>query len=180
MLNMKKHLLITRPSPALTLFALFFSCALHAQNIPLSHPQPDSIIRIIPAGAGRDTYNLYTIGGRLVTPGEVKERLAGYLPSVEEYTIARHNLTWTWISFGGLAVSGTWAVIEYAHNNKIASATPALVDGQAGFIYQKRSLTGAYVLTGVATGFLTSAIITAVTARHHIHKALRVYNERFE
>lgn len=177
---MKKHLLIALPSLALTLSALFLSCALHAQYTPSPHPQPDSIIRIIPAGAGRDTYNLYTIGGKLVTAEEVKVRLAGYPASAEEYTIARHDLTWAWISFGGLAVSGTWAVIEYAHNNKIASATPALVDGQAGFTYQKRSLTGAYVLTGVAVGCLTSAIITAFTARHHIRKALRVYNERFE
>jgi len=177
---MKKHLLITLPSLALTLSAVFLSSVLYAQNMPSSHPQPDSIIRIIPAGSGRDTYALYTIGGRLVTPEEVKVRLAGYPPSAAEYAIARHNITGAWILFGGLAVSGTWAVIEYAHNNKIASATPALVNGQAGFTYQKRSLTGAYVLTAVAAGFLTSAIITAVTAAHHTHKALGVYNQRFE
>lgn len=168
------------PTLALTLSAVFLSSVLHAQNMPSSHPQPDSIIRIIPAGEGKYSYYLYTIGGRLVTPEEVKERLAAYPPSAEEYTIARHNMTWAWISFGGLAVSGAWAVYEYAHNNKIASATPALVNGQAGFIYQKRSLTGAYVLTAVATGFLTSAIITAATATHHTRKALRVYNQRFE
>jgi hypothetical protein len=177
---MKKHLLIALPSLALTLSVLFLSSVLHAQNMPSSHPQPDSIIRIIPAGSGRDTYALYTIGGRLVTPEEVKVRLAGYPPSAAEYTIARHNITGAWISFGGLAVSGAWAVYEYAHNNKIASATPALVNGQAGFTYQKRSLTGAYVLTGVATGCLTAMIITFVTAAHHTHKALRVYNQRFE
>jgi len=177
---MKKHLLIALPSLALTLSAIFLSFVLHAQNMPPSHPQPDSIIRIIPAGEGKYSYLLYTIGGRLVTPEEVKVRVAGYPPSAEEYTIARHNITWSWISFGGLGVSGTWAVIEYAHNNKIASATPALVNGQAGFVYQKRSLTGAYVLTAVAAGFLTSAIITAVTASHHTRKALQVYNQRFE
>jgi hypothetical protein len=176
---MKKHILITLPSPALTLFALFFSCALYAQNIPPSHPQPDSIIRIIPAGS-RDTYYLYTIGGRLVTAEEVRERLAAYPPSAEEYTIARHNITAAWITFGGFAISGGLAIAEYANNNKDAGAKAALVNGQAGFIYQQHNLTAAYILTAAAVGFLTSAIITAATARHHTRKALRVYNERFE
>jgi hypothetical protein len=171
---MKKHLLLALP-------AILLSLLTHAQNIPPSyHPQPDSIIRIIPAGTGRDTYNLFTIGGRLVTEGEVKDRLVAYPASAEEYTIARHNITATWLAFGGLVVSGTWAVVEYAHNNKHAGETVGPVNGQAGFIYQQHNLTGAYILTGVAVGFLTSAIITAATARHHERKALRVYNERFE
>jgi len=65
---MKKHLLIMLPTLALTLSAVFLSSVLHAQNMPSSHPQPDSIIRIIPAGEGKYSYYLYTIGGRLVTP----------------------------------------------------------------------------------------------------------------
>jgi len=180
MLNMKKHLLITLPSLALTLSALLFSCVLHAQNIPPSHSQPDSIIRIIPAGEGRDTYHLYTIGGRLVTPEEVKERLAAYPPSAEEFTIARHNLTGAWISFGGFVASSLGATLEYVHNNKHAGETTGLVNGQPGFIYQQHSLAGAYILTGVAVGFLTTSIITFATASHHAHKALRLYNQRFE
>ena len=168
------------PSLALTLSAIFLSSILHAQNIPSSHPQPDSVIRLIPAGAGRDTYLLYTIGGRLVTADEVKERLAGYPPSAEEYTLVRHNITAAWITFGGFAVSSFAAVIEYAHNNKHAGETTGLVNGQAGFIYQQHSLTGAYILTGVAVGCLVSTIITFVAAKNHSRKALRLYNKRFE
>lgn len=177
---MKKQLLIALPSLALTLSTVFLSSVLHAQNIPPSHPQPDSIIRIIPAGSGKDTYALYTIGGRLVTPEEVKERLAAYPPSAEEYTIARHNITATWITFAGFVASSFGAAIEYAHNNKDAGETTGFVNGQPEFIYQQHSLTGAYVLTGVAVAFLTSTIITFVTAGHHARKALRVYNQRFE
>jgi hypothetical protein len=169
---MKKHTLTPLSSLALTLSALFFSCGLQAQNIPPAHPQPDSIIRIIPAGEGRDRYHLYTIGGRLVTAGEVTHRLAGYPPSATEYTIARHNITATWITFAGFVGSSFGAVIEYVHNNKRA--------GEPGFIYQHHNLTGAYILTGAAVGFLTSAIITAASARLHEHKAMHLYNERFE
>ena len=170
---MKKHLLIALP-------AILLSLLTHAQNIPPSHPQPDSIIRIIPAGAGRDTYLLYTIGGRLVTVDEVKERLAGYPPSAEEYTIIRHNITAAWITFAGCAVSSFAAVLEYAHNNKQAGETTGFVNGQPTFIYQQHSLTGAYILTGVAVGFLASTIVTFVTAKNHAKKALQVYNQRFE
>jgi hypothetical protein len=177
---MKKQILVMLPSLALTLSAIFLSSVLHAQNIPSSHPQPDSVIRLIPAGAGRDTYLLYTIGGRLVTADEVKERLAGYPPSAEEYTIVRHNITAAWITFGGFAVSSFAAVIEYAHNNKHAGETAGLVNGQAGFIYQQHSLTGAYIFTGVAVGCLASTIITFVAAKNHSRKALRLYNKRFE
>jgi hypothetical protein len=177
---MKKHTLTPLSSLVLTLSALFFSCGLQAQNIPPAHPQPDSVIRVIPAGEGRDRYHLYTIGGRLVTAGEVTDRLAGYPPSATEYTVARHNITASWITFAGFVASSTGAIIEYAHNNKHAGETAGLVNGQPGFIYQHHSLTGAYILTGAAVGFLTSAIITAATARKHAHKALRLYNERFE
>jgi hypothetical protein len=177
---MKKQLLLTLPSLGLTLCALLFSCVLHAQTIPPSHPQPDSIIRIIPAGAGRDTYLQYTIGGRLVNAEEVKDRLAGYPPSAEEYTIVRHNITAAWITFGGFAVSSFAAVLEYTHNNKHAGETTGFVNGQPTFIYQQHSLTGAYVLTAVAAAFLTSTIITFATAKNHARKALKVYNQRFE
>jgi ABC-type Fe3+-siderophore transport system permease subunit len=177
---MKKLLLLALPSLTLMLSAVFLSSVLHAQNIPPSHPQPDSIIRIIPAGAGEYTYLQYTIGGRLVNAEEVKERLAAYPPSAIEYTIVRHNITAAWITFGGFAVSSFAAVIDYAHNNKHAGETTGLVNGQPGFIYQQHSLTGAYILTGVAVACLTSAIVTFVTAKNHARKALKVYNQRFE
>jgi len=177
---MKKIILIALPSLALTLSAVFLSSILHAQNTPPSHPQPDSIIRVIPVGEGRYSYLQYTIGGRLVNPDEVKERLAGYPPSAEEYTIARHNITAAWITFGGFAVSSFAAVIEYADNNKHAGETTGMVNGEPAFIYQQHSLTGAYILTGAAVGFLTSTIITFLTAKNHARKALKIYNQRFE
>lgn len=180
LIHMKKQLLLALPSLALTLSAVFFSSVLHAQNIPPPHPQPDSIIRIIPAGAGEYTYLQYTIGGRLVNADEVKEKLAGYPPSAEEYTMVRHNITAAWITFGGFAVSSFAAVIEYAHNNKHAGETTGLVNGQPGFIYQQHSLAGAYILTGVAAGLLTSSIVTFVSAKNHARKALKIYNQRFE
>ena|ERR1700744_1736327 len=108
---MKKYLLLAIP-------AILLSLLTQAQDIPSSHPQPDSIIRLIPAGTGRNSYYLYTIGGRLVTTDEVRIRLASYAPSAQEYTLAKKNLTCAWISFGGFTVSSLGAVLEYVHNNK--------------------------------------------------------------
>ncbi len=173
------HRILTTPL-VFTLSAVLFSCALHAQNMPPPHPQPDSVIRIIPTGEGRDTYNLYTIGGRLVTAGEVKEKLAGYPPSAGEYSIARHNLTAARITLAGTILASTGAVFAFADNVKDAGAKSAIVNGQATIIYQHHNLAGAYILTGVAVGLLTTSIITFVTASHHSRQALRVYNHRFE
>jgi hypothetical protein len=160
--------------------SLLTSVIIYAQDNKPSNPQPDSIIRIIPIGVGRYSTNLFTIGGRLQAPEDVAIRLLSYQPSATEYAKARNNFTWTYISFGGFAIAGFAAVIDYAHNNKHAGETTGLVNGAPGFIYQQHSLTGAYILTGVATGFLVSTIINAVNAQQHGKRALQLYNRRFE
>jgi hypothetical protein len=164
----------------LTLTFLFLSQLIQAQDIPSSHPQPDSIIKVIPAGEGRHTFYLYTIGGKLQTAEDVKFRLLSYEPSATEYSMAKNNLTWGWVTFGGFAASSLGATIEFAENNKHAGETTGIVNGQAAFIYQQHSLTGAYLFTTAAVGFLTASIITLVSASHHAKQALSVYNHRFE
>jgi hypothetical protein len=176
---MKKHLV-------LLLSVLLASQLIHAQDTaaahlqPSSHLQPDSVIKMIPAGEGRHIYYLYTIDGKLVSPDDVTLRLQSYQPSATEYSMAKNNLIWGWVSFGGFAASSIAATIEYAENNKHAGETAGFVNGQPAFIYQHHSLTGAYIFTGAAVGLLTTSIITLVSASHHAKQALKVYNHRFE
>jgi hypothetical protein len=176
---MKKHFV-------LLLSVFFLSQLIQAQDTasahlqPSSHPQPDSVIKMIPTGEGRHIDYLYTIGGKLVSPDDVTLRLLSYQPSANEYSQAKNNLIWGWVSFGGFAASSIAATIEYAENNKHAGETTGFVNGQPAFIYQHHSLTGAYIFTGAAVGFLTTSIITLVSARHHAKQALKVYNHRFE
>ena len=171
---------------SLTLSALFLSQLIHAQDTasahpqPSSHPQPDSMIKVIPAGEGRHTFYLYTIGGKLQTPEDVQQRLLSYQPSANEYSLAKNNVIWGWSTFGGFALSSIGATIEYAENNKHAGETTGFVNGQPAFIYQHHSLTGAYIFTGAAVGFLTTSIITLISANRHAKQALKAYNHRFE
>jgi hypothetical protein len=174
----------------LSLSSLLLSKLTHAQDTTSAHPRPasaqpasprpDSVIKAIPAGEGRHTYYLYTIGGQLQTPEDVRLRLLSYAPSAAEYSSAKNNLIAGWVTFGGFAASSIAATIEYAENNKHAGETAGFVNGQPSFIYQHHSLTGAYILTGAAVGFLTTSIITLVSASHHAKQALKVYNHRFE
>jgi hypothetical protein len=169
-----------KPLAFIAILSLFFSLTIHAQeNLP-AHPQPDSIIKIIPFGEGRHSGFLYTIGGRLVPFEDVKLRLISYAPSADEYYRTKTNLTWGIISFSASGLSMIAAVIEFANNNKHAGETTGFVNGQPAFIYQQHNLAGAYIFTGLATGFLTAAIITLVNAKKHGRKALRLYNKRFE
>jgi hypothetical protein len=182
---MKKHL-------ALLLSVLFVSQLIHAQDTasarpqpsfnpqPFSHPQLDSVIKLIPAGEGSHIYYLYTIGGKLVSPDDVTLRLLSYQPSANEYSQAKNNLIWGWVSFGGFAASTIAATLEYAANNKHVGETAGFVNGQPAFIYQHHSLTGAYIFTGAAVGLLTTSIITLVSASHHAKQALKVYNHQYE
>jgi hypothetical protein len=163
----------------MTLF-LLSSVMIYAQKDTSWHPQPDSVIRLIPYGEGRYSSYLYTIGGRLQTAEDVKARLLNYAPSADEYVQARSHLTWAYISFGAFAVSGAAATIEYANNNKHAGETTGFVNGSPAFIYKQHSLAGFYVFTGLATGFLVSSIINMVDTRKHGRQALALYNRRFE
>jgi hypothetical protein len=145
-----------------------------------SNPQPDSVIKIIPFGDGRHTSFVYTIGGKMQATEDIQQRLLNYGPSADEYSKIKTNLIWGYISLGGMTASTIGAIADYAHNNKIAGAQPAIINGTAGFIYQHHSLTGAYILTGVAVGCLTSMIINFVNARKHSSRALQLYNHQFE
>jgi hypothetical protein len=169
-----------KPLTFVAILSLFSWLTSHAQDNAPSHPQPDSIIKIIPFGDGRHMSYVYTIGGRLVPFEDVKLRLLSYAPSADEYYRAKTNLIWGIVSFSGFGLSGIAAVIEFANNNKHAGETTGFVNGQPAFIYQQHSLAGAYIFTGLATGFLTAAIITLVNAKKHGREALRLYNRRFE
>jgi hypothetical protein len=162
----------------ITLLLLLSTIVAKAQEVKKA--QPDSIIRVIPVGDPRHSSYLYTIGDKLRTSDEVAVKLMAYAPSAAEFHAAKSNATWVYVSFAGAAVSGLGAVIEFANNSKYAGATTGVVNGQASFIYQHHSLTGAYVFTGIATAFLVSSIVNLSRVAFHSHKALQLYNQRFE
>jgi hypothetical protein len=164
----------------ITVVFLSVAVAAHAQENQAPHAQPDSIIKVVPITVGDQQGLIYTIGGKIVTPEDVKIRLLAYAPSALEYGKTKTDLTWSYASFGASAIASTLAVIDYAHNNKMAGETTGFVNGQPAFIYQQHSLTGAYVLTGLATAFLTVAVIELVHAATHGKKAMNTYNQRFE
>jgi hypothetical protein len=156
------------------------SLALKAQDNTKPKAQPDSIIKVIPAGEGRNSFYLYTIGGKLQTREDVAIRLMAYAPSAAEYQAAKNNITWSYVSFSGFAITGLAAAIEFAKNNKYAGETTGFVNGQPAFIYQHHNLTTAYILTGAASAFLISSIINFSKIGFHGNKALKLYNQRFE
>jgi len=178
---MKKPVIITT-------LLLLSSFLLKAQAPVKSTAQPDSIIKVIPYGEGRYGGYLYTIGGKLQTPEDVKIRLLAYAPSAGEYQKARNEITWTYISMGGAAISSGISIAEYVHharqnyNNSIPAVT--YVNGYPTSITPAQphnsSLTGAYIFTGVATAFLFTTFFHMVRASRHVDKALKLYNQRFE
>ena len=172
---MKKQLLI--------LFLLLFVAVVsRAQEV--KQAQPDSVIKIIPLGGRHDGY-LYTIGGKLYTRQEVVNRLLSYTPSATEFNAAKKDLTWGYVSFTGFGLAGLGTVIAFAHDSKLPTSTfvqegqgynsPTLVT-----TYPHTNKTGAYILTGVSVGLLTTAIIEVVNGSKHANKALYLYNFRFE
>jgi hypothetical protein len=176
---MKIHFFITLLL-FITFLLLLSSLLIKAQDNQHPQSKPDSIIKLIPVGEGNHTSYLYTIGGRLQTREDVLIRLMRYAPSAVEASKAKNDATWGYVSFAGAGVSAIAATILYATHNKHVGETVGNVNGQTGFIYQHHSLAGAYVLTGIATGFLTSTIINLVNAGKHGNKALRLYNSQYE
>jgi hypothetical protein len=164
----------------ITLVLLFSSLLIKAQDNQQPQSKPDSIIKLIPVGDGDHTSYLYTIGGKLQTREDVLIRLMRYQPSSAEISKAKNDATWGYVSFAGVGVSGIVATILYATHNSHVGETAGLVNGEPGFIYQHHSLTGAHVMTGVAVGFLTSAIINLVNAGKHSNKALKLYNSQYQ
>ena len=153
---------------------------LKAQENNKSTNKADSMIKVIPVGEGSNSGMLYTVGGKLQTREEILNLLNSNPPSAIELKIAKRNFTWAIISTGGLAASTIAATIEFANNNKNAGVTSAIVNGQATFIYKQHNLTGAYVFTGLATAFLTSAVIHFVKGARHGKQAIKIYNARFQ
>ena len=164
----------------LTILLTGTSFLLKAQDNLKHKAQPDSIIKIIPFGEGRNTGYLYTIGGKLATREDVAIKLLAYTPSAMDYHADRNNITWTWVSFSGFAVTSFAAGLDFARNNKNAGITSAFVNGQPEFIYQHHNLTGAYVLTGMATAFLASSIINFARAAFHANRSIQLYNQQYQ
>jgi ABC-type Fe3+-siderophore transport system permease subunit len=132
------------------------------------HAQPDSVIKLTPVTLvnGHKAYT-YAIAGKIQTPQQVQVRLLAYAPSANEYHQAKNETTWAIVSTVGFALSSTAAIIGYVNDNKSRTT-------------EHHSLTGAYIFTGVATAFFTTAVINLVEASHHKNKALKVYNQRYE
>jgi len=164
----------------ITVFLVLSSMLAKAQVNSKQQAKADSVIKIIPVGEGRHSSFLYTIGGQLATSDDVKLRLLAYAPSAPDISKAKSEITWAQVSGGMFLASSLAATFEFIHNNKLAGASSGFVNGQAATIYQHHSLTGAYVLTGIATGFLIAGIVHLVNASHHTSKAVGIYNERFQ
>jgi len=80
------------------------------------------------------------------------------------------------VSIIGFGLSGVGATLEFIDNG--GGSTGSVSGQQTSAAHH--SLTGAYVLTGVATAFVLSAIFHGISAKHHAHKALALYNQRYE
>lgn len=152
---------------------LAVSLCANAQSNIKTTPQPDSLIKIIYEGR----HQLYTIGGKLVTPDDVKIRLQSNPASAAEFNMAKRNVTWAYVSLGAGAVSSFAALIEFKNNDKTVGAT---FGPDGSIIYQQHSHTAAYIFTGAATAFLFSSFFNMARAAHHGNKALKLYNQRFE
>jgi len=160
----------------ITVFLVLSSMLTKAQVNSRQQAKADSVIKLIPVGEGRHSSFLYTIGGQLATSDEVKLRLLAYAPSAPDVYQAKTELTWAQVSGGIFLASSLAATFEFIHENKLDGISS--VNGQP--TYQHHDFTGAYVLTGIATGFLIAGIVHLVNASHHVSKAVGIYNERFQ
>jgi hypothetical protein len=157
------------------LFLLAFTCSVgFSQQIRKS--QPDSIIKIVPDIEGRHFF--YTVGGRLLSPEDLRMRLLSYDPSAVEYRAAKTNLIWGFTLSSASGIAGIASVAAFASDNRLNGST--LNPNGTGFIYAQHSQTGAYILTGAAVGLLTAAIITFVKGSRHLKKSFWLYNMRFQ
>ena len=173
---MKKPLIIT----TLLLSTLFAK----AQNV--TKAQPDSIIKVIPIEDGRHTSYVYTIGGKLQTPEDVKIRILAYAPSAAEYKSSKNELIWSYVSIGATVGFSTAASALFFHHSRVNMnnfPTAGFVNGQPGFIYPPQhhtSLTGAYIFTGAAAAFFIATFVHFAKAAKHGDKALKLYNQQYQ
>jgi hypothetical protein len=142
--------------------------------------QPDSLIKISPIEGSRHNEYGYAINGKVQSREAVMIRLMAYAPSAMELNKAKINHTWIYVTAGGVVLSTIGAAIEFTNNSKYATETMGTVNGTPSPIYQKHSLNGAYVFTGIATGFLIANIINFTKVAKHNRKAFKVYNQQFE
>jgi len=165
---------------------LFLSSALLVKAQDIKKAQPDSIIKIIPFGEGKHTDYLFTIGGKLQTAEDVKVRLLAYTPSAMEFQKAKNQVTWAYVASGGAVASSALAIIQFVHHSKENldnMPTAGWVNGQPGFIYPPQhhsSLTGAYILTGVAAALMVTSFIHFIKAGKHGERAVKVYNLQYQ
>ena len=170
---MKKQIIVT-------LLFLLSGLLIKAQDTVKRHPQPDSLIKVVPFAEGRHDGYLYTIDGKLQSPEDIRMKLLSYQPSAMEFKAAKNNLRWSFISLGGVTASGLAAFFEFKNNSKYNGATTANINGQPQFVYQHHNETAAYIFTGIATGFLVAEFVTLIKAAKHGKKALKLYNQRFD
>jgi hypothetical protein len=158
--------------------ALFLLSSLFTYAQGNGNTKPDSAIKIIPDGR----HFLYTVNGKLVSPGEVKQMILNYPPSATEYRLARNNGAWSISLFTASMISSVIAGIQYGHHG--LSTQPngtTFINGQPAFTYgQPSSLTGAHILTGAAIGMLVPAIITWVSAVKHSNRAVSLFNSQYQ
>src|ERR1700744_5026272 len=115
LIKMKKSIIIT-------LLLSLSSLILKAQDSLKTHrAQPDSVIKLIPFDTGRHTSYLYTIGGKIVPPEDVKARIMAYAPSAGEYQKAKTNIIWATVSTVGFGATTGVAVIEFVRDSKMAN-----------------------------------------------------------
>lgn len=165
----------------ITALLLLSAVIVKAQDsLKTHHPQPDSIIKVVPFGDGRHTSELYTIGGQIVPPEDVKARILAYAPSAGEYHQAKTNIVWATVSTVGFGLAAGATVLEFIRDSKTANATPTIINGQATFTYQQHSHTAAYVFTGIASAFLVSSIINYIHSARHARKSLYLYNQQYQ
>jgi len=147
-----------------TLFT-FASVVALAQDKSGSKLKPDSIIKEIPTQVIDHKAYGYSINGKMQTSEDVKVRLYAYAPSKTELLKSTQQTTYLGLSIIGVGLSGAGATLEY-------------IDNEGGGPHH--NLTGAYVLTGAATALIISAIYHGINASHHSHKALALYNGRYQ
>ena len=134
-----------------------------AQDKQTTTSKPDSIIKKIPTQVvGNNAYE-YSVSDKLQTSESVKARLYAYSPSKVELLKSSQQTTYFGLSVIAFGLSGIGATLEYIDNKGPNHKT-----------------TGEYALTAAAAAFAISAICHAVSAKHHAHKALALYNERYQ
>ena len=168
-----------KKSAVITFLFLLAATILNAQDIKKSQAQPDSIIKVIPYADGRHVIYVYSVGGRVQSPEEIKLRLLSYNPSAAEYHKVENNITWAYISGGGFVAGSIGSLIAFAHSAK-QSLNSSYTTSNGTIVDHEPNFTARWVFTGIATGFAVAALINIAKAGKHGKKAIDLYNQRFE